>query len=120
MAQFSMPIQEMQQQVAYAQKIPTKHESVRLKYLYIKSPTQLIAVALKWLVIRILRILKLLGSLDLKFLIKKKALSKYPEVIDFIQKWDAQRDQYAYEIDGMVVKVDEIALQKCVVLLTSS
>lgn len=43
---------------------------------------------------------------------EKKLCQNIQEVIDFIQKWDAQRDQYAYEIDGMVVKVDEITLQK--------
>lgn len=33
------------------------------------------------------------------------------EVIDFCALWDQQRDQYQYEIDGMVVKVNDVALQ---------
>ncbi|MGH9813965.1 MAG: NAD-dependent DNA ligase LigA, partial [Candidatus Acidiferrales bacterium] len=32
------------------------------------------------------------------------------EVIAFCQRWEAQRDSLDYEIDGIVVKVDEIAL----------
>lgn len=36
------------------------------------------------------------------------------EVMTFIQKWEALRDSYPYEIDGMVVKVDDFELQtKC-------
>jgi DNA ligase (NAD+) len=36
------------------------------------------------------------------------------EVKTFIQSWDEKRDQYRYEIDGMVVKVDSYELQqKC-------
>lgn len=31
---------------------------------------------------------------------------------EFCAKWEAQREQYAYEIDGMVVKVDDLALQE--------
>lgn len=31
---------------------------------------------------------------------------------DFCAKWEAQREDYAYEIDGMVVKVDDLALQE--------
>ena len=30
----------------------------------------------------------------------------------FCSKWEEQREAYAYEIDGMVVKVDELALQE--------
>lgn len=31
---------------------------------------------------------------------------------DFCVKWEAQREDYAYEIDGMVVKVDDLVLQE--------
>ncbi|MBP6664901.1 MAG: NAD-dependent DNA ligase LigA [Chitinophagales bacterium] len=34
------------------------------------------------------------------------------EVIDHIDKWKALRDTFDYEIDGMVVKVDKVALQE--------
>ncbi|WP_020566979.1 NAD-dependent DNA ligase LigA [Neolewinella persica] len=33
-------------------------------------------------------------------------------VANFCAKWQAQREEYAYEIDGMVVKVDDLALQE--------
>ncbi len=33
-------------------------------------------------------------------------------VIDHIDKWKALRDTFDYEIDGMVVKVDKVALQE--------
>lgn len=33
-------------------------------------------------------------------------------VADFCAKWQEQREAYAYEIDGMVVKVDDLALQE--------
>jgi DNA ligase (NAD+) len=33
-------------------------------------------------------------------------------VYDFCAKWEAQRNDYAYEIDGMVVKVDDLVLQE--------
>jgi DNA ligase (NAD+) len=33
-------------------------------------------------------------------------------VYDFCAKWEAQRNDYAYEIDGMVVKVDGLVLQE--------
>jgi DNA ligase (NAD+) len=32
-------------------------------------------------------------------------------VIDFCQAWQARRDDYPYEVDGMVVKVDSLELQ---------
>ncbi|MGB3800177.1 MAG: NAD-dependent DNA ligase LigA [Lewinella sp.] len=31
---------------------------------------------------------------------------------DFCKEWEAKRDEYPYEIDGMVVKVDDLALQE--------
>ena len=34
------------------------------------------------------------------------------EVIDYCQRWEARRDDLSYEIDGVVVKVDSVALQQ--------
>ena len=31
---------------------------------------------------------------------------------DFCAQWEAQREDYAYEIDGMVVKLNNLALQE--------
>lgn len=33
------------------------------------------------------------------------------EVIEFCTEWEEKREEYGYEIDGMVVKVDQISLQ---------
>ncbi len=45
---------------------------------------------------------------------EKKRCKGIDEVIDFVKKWEAKREAYDYEIDGMVVKVDSHALQqKC-------
>ncbi len=38
--------------------------------------------------------------------------AKLDEVLKFIGKMEARREQLAYEIDGIVIKVDSIALQK--------
>lgn len=38
--------------------------------------------------------------------------SNMNEVIDHIDKWKALRDTFDYEIDGMVVKLNEVALQE--------
>jgi DNA ligase (NAD+) len=36
------------------------------------------------------------------------------EVVNFVQQWEERRDNYPYEIDGMVIKVDDVQLQeKC-------
>jgi len=40
-----------------------------------------------------------------------KLLHSLPEVERYIESWDAKREKLAYEIDGIVVKVDEISLQ---------
>ncbi len=46
--------------------------------------------------------------------IEKKYCEGIAEVISFIKEWDEKRDDYQYEIDGMVVKVDSYQLQeKC-------
>ncbi len=38
--------------------------------------------------------------------------SSLPEVFDFIDHWDKARDTLPFEIDGVVIKVDSIKLQK--------
>ena len=53
-----------------------------------------------------------LGTLGFKVPVKEKKLCKnIGEVIDFCAYWQEQRDTYAYEIDGMVVKVNEPQIQ---------
>ena len=54
----------------------------------------------------------LLDSLGFKVPQKgRKACNNIQEVIDFCAFWEGKRDEYPYEIDGMVVKVNELALQ---------
>jgi DNA ligase (NAD+) len=54
----------------------------------------------------------LLGSLGFKVPQKgRKACKNIMEVIEFCAFWEEKREQYPYEIDGMVVKLDELALQ---------
>ena len=59
--------------------------------------------------------IELLSSLGFKVpTVEKKQCKGIDEVIDFVKKWEAKREDYDYEIDGMVVKVDSHALQqKC-------
>jgi DNA ligase (NAD+) len=40
-----------------------------------------------------------------------RATSSIREVIDFVAEWEIGRDALDYEIDGVVIKVDELALQ---------
>jgi len=40
-----------------------------------------------------------------------KLCSNIKEAIDFCAEWEAKRDTYDYEIDGMVVKVNDLKLQ---------
>ncbi len=45
---------------------------------------------------------------------ERKVCVGVEETMSFIEKWEGLRDSYPYEIDGMVVKVDDFALQsKC-------
>jgi DNA ligase (NAD+) len=45
---------------------------------------------------------------------ERKYCKGIQEVVDFCRAWQEARDDYPYEIDGMVVKVDALALQdKC-------
>ncbi len=43
---------------------------------------------------------------------EKKKCKNIEEVIDFCKSWEEKREAYPYEIDGMVVKVNDRALQE--------
>ena len=43
---------------------------------------------------------------------EKKLCNSIAEVLSFIDSWEKKRDDYDYEIDGMVIKVNSIAQQK--------
>ncbi|MFK7809119.1 MAG: NAD-dependent DNA ligase LigA, partial [Saprospiraceae bacterium] len=54
-----------------------------------------------------------LGKLGFKVPVKERKVCKnIQEVIDFCLEWEAKRDTYDYEIDGMVVKVNDLRLQE--------
>ncbi len=59
--------------------------------------------------------IELLGSLGFKIPKDEKKLCKnITEVHQFIKEWEAKRDDFAYEIDGMVIKVNRLDYQaKC-------
>jgi len=59
--------------------------------------------------------INLLGDLGFKVpTIERKVCKNIKEVADFCLGWQEKRDNYAYEIDGMVVKVNSRELQeKC-------
>ena len=44
--------------------------------------------------------------------IEFKVCSGIDEVIRFVKEWEVKRDEFYYEIDGMVVKVNDIAMQE--------
>ena len=52
-----------------------------------------------------------LDSAGFKVNPNRKLVHSMDEVWAFIQEWEAKRDSLPYEIDGIVVKVDRIALQ---------
>lgn len=57
--------------------------------------------------------IKLLGGLGFKIPEKESKLcSTIQEVEVFCKEWEAKRDTYEYELDGMVVKVNSLALQE--------
>lgn len=57
--------------------------------------------------------IQLLGELGFKVPVDNiKKCQNIEEVIDFCQEWEAKREEYGYEIDGMVVKVDRVDLQE--------
>lgn len=56
---------------------------------------------------------QLLGELGFKVPVEgMKRYDTIDEVIRFCEQWEEKREEYAYEIDGMVVKVDQINLQE--------
>ncbi len=59
--------------------------------------------------------IEMLGQLGFKIPDKGMKLCKnINEVVAFCREWEGKRDNYQYEIDGMVVKVNSLALQdKC-------
>ena len=52
-----------------------------------------------------------LNAAGLKVNPHRKLVHNMEEVWDFIGQWEAKRDSLPYEIDGIVVKVDRVALQ---------
>ncbi len=59
--------------------------------------------------------INMLGDLGFKIPKDEKAVCKnISEVHQFVKYWEEKRDSYAYEIDGMVIKVNSLELQeKC-------
>lgn len=59
--------------------------------------------------------IEMLGELGFKIPKEEKAICRsIMEVHQFVQHWEEKRDAYAYEIDGMVIKVNSLILQeKC-------
>ncbi len=55
--------------------------------------------------------LEALAALHFKASDDWKLCHSLAEVERYIESWDAKREKLAYEIDGIVVKVDEISLQ---------
>jgi DNA ligase (NAD+) len=52
-----------------------------------------------------------LDKAGFKVNLNRKLVHSMDEVWAFIQQWEAKRDSLPYEIDGIVVKVDRVALQ---------
>lgn len=59
--------------------------------------------------------IELLGSLGFKIPDEEKGICRnIREVHNFVRMWEEKRDDYPYEIDGMVIKVNSLELQeKC-------
>lgn len=56
--------------------------------------------------------IEMLGELGFQIPRAEKTLTKnIHEVVDFVKGWEEKRDDYNYEIDGMVVKVDDLQVQ---------
>lgn len=57
--------------------------------------------------------LKMLKQLGFKTpATEHKVLDSIKEVLAYCEEWQEKRDAYKYEIDGMVIKVDDIALEE--------
>lgn len=59
--------------------------------------------------------INLLGELGFKIPNEEKSVCKnIADVHQFVQKWEEKRDNYDYEIDGMVIKLNRLEMQeKC-------
>ncbi len=58
-------------------------------------------------------LIKVLGELGfLVPVLERRVCEGIQQVHDFIQDWAQKRDDYSYELDGMVVKVNSLALQR--------
>jgi DNA ligase (NAD+) len=60
---------------------------------------------------RLSEVLETLSALQFKASEDWKLCHSLSEVERYIESWDARREKLDYEIDGIVVKVDEVALQ---------
>ena len=59
--------------------------------------------------------IEMLAELGFQVPGREKTLSKdINEVVFFVKGWEEKRDTYNYEIDGMVVKVDDLQLQNSI------
>jgi len=57
--------------------------------------------------------IELLGELGFKIPAREtKVCSNVKSVFDFVKEWEVKRDDYPYEIDGMVIKVNNLQLQE--------
>ena len=57
--------------------------------------------------------IELLGELGFKIPIsQRKVVKNIQGAIDFCAEWEEKRDAYEYEIDGMVVKVNDLEMQE--------
>jgi DNA ligase (NAD+) len=56
--------------------------------------------------------LQWMGELGFRINPNIKRLNGVEEVIDYIKSWEDRRDSLPYEIDGLVVKVDDLNLQR--------
>jgi DNA ligase (NAD+) len=56
-------------------------------------------------------LLKYLGALGFRVNEHAHAVGSIDDVIAYVQRWEDKRDELDYEIDGVVIKVDDLALQ---------
>ncbi len=53
-----------------------------------------------------------MADLGLKVNPNWKRCSSMEEIVDYCERWEAARDELDYEIDGVVIKVDSVAIQE--------
>ncbi len=58
------------------------------------------------------KILKIAENWGLRISPHIKLCKNFEEILDFINKWDKQRDKLPFEIDGVVIKVDSLSLRE--------